>query len=130
MPRFLNNKIARYLFSGSTAAVVNLSALYILTDYFKIWYLFSSIIAFCLSLAVSFLMQKHITFREPSTERTKKQFLYYFTISVFNLSLNAIFMYILVDFLGLYYLLSQIVSSGIIAIESFFVYSILIFKKE
>lgn len=125
----INNKIFRYIFSGSTAAVVNISVLYILTDILKFWYVISSIIAFGVSIFVSFFMQKHFTFEDSSYNKTSQQFAYYVLISTINLLLNTILIYLLVDFIGIYYLYSQIISSGFIAVESFFVYNFVIFKK-
>jgi putative flippase GtrA len=53
----------------------------------------------------------------------------YFFVAVGNLVLNTVLMYLFVEKIGLYYLIAQIVASALIAVESFFVYQRLIFRR-
>lgn len=123
-------KITKYIIAGGTAAVVDLSLLYILTEKFRIWYLMSAILAFIVAFIVSFLLQKFWTFRDSSTDRTHKQVIVYFIVSVFNFILNTSFVYLFTDFLHIHYIISQILASGVLAISSYFIYSLFIFKED
>ncbi|MBI2474654.1 MAG: GtrA family protein [Candidatus Taylorbacteria bacterium] len=132
--------LANYLISGSTGAFVNLFSLFILTHIFRLWYLLSSVLAFLLAFGFSFFLQKHWTFRDHSNDGVHKQMSLFMAVSLINLGVNTALMYFFVDIIGktyfpnyydqtLWYLLSQFVAAGLIAIESFFVYRAFIFRR-
>lgn len=121
-------KIIRYIISGGTAALVSLSLLYFFTDVVGIWYLLSSTLAFVVAFFVSFLLQKLWTFKDTHTKDISRQVSLYFVTAVSGLSANALFMYALVDIVGLWYIFAQILSSGTIATVTFFIYGNIIFN--
>jgi len=118
---------ARFLLAGGTGAAVNLFFLYLFTDFFGLWYLYSSVLSFCLAVWVSFTLQKFWVFQDKSRVWLSRQVLLFLAVAVFNLFLNTGLMYVLVDFLRLYYLLAQIIVAGIIATGSFLTYRNFIF---
>lgn len=115
-------KIIKYLISGCTAAVVNLGLLFVLTHLLHIWYIFSSILAFLVAFFVSFFLQKFWTFSNASTVDIHNQMMIYFIPASINLGINTTLMYLFVDFAHLHYMFAQIIASGLIAFESFFIY--------
>ncbi len=123
------NKIFRYLIAGGTALVTNLFFLYALTEWLGLYYLVSVVVAFLLAVAVSFLMQKYLTFRDRSVANLHRQMMIYLTAAVINTGINTLLVYLFVEYGGWHYLVGQIVASAIIAIESFFVYQKLIFHQ-
>ena len=123
-------RLLRYLISGGTAAAVDLVVLYILTDIFKVHYLLSAIFAFLVAFLVSFVLQKFWTFQDRSTERMHAQAAVYFVVAAVNLVLNTLFLYVFVDIFHMWYIAAQVVASGLIACESFFVSRYLIFRQS
>jgi putative flippase GtrA len=123
-------KVAKYIISGGTAAVVDLFFLYIFVEKFGLWYVFSAILAFLIAFSVSFSLQKFWTFKDTSTDKVHKQASVYFIVSVVNLGLNTLLMYIFVDIVKLHYFPSQILAGGLLAISSFFIYSRFIFSSN
>jgi putative flippase GtrA len=123
------HKVVRYLISGGTAAATDLVLLYIFTSILHIWYLISAILAFIIAFVVSFILQKFWTFTDRSTERWRSQATIYFIITSTNLGLNTLLMYVFVDYFHIHYMISQFIVSGLIAIESYFIYQIFVFKK-
>jgi len=121
------NRVIRYLISGSIAAGVDLALLYFFIDRLGIWYLASAGLAFAISFFVSFFLQKFWTFKDNGRRKMYRQMAFYLTVALFNLTLNTVLMYTLVDGLKIWYMLAQIISSGLIAIESYLVYKIFIF---
>lgn len=112
----------RYLFSGGTAAMVNLGLLYLLTDIMGLYYLLSGILAFSCGVIVSFIMQKSWTFQDRSTEETYKKFVLYVVIAIINLAVNTSLLFLFTDIFNLYYMISQFLASGIVAVWSYFIY--------
>lgn len=121
-------KLVRYIISGGTAAVVDLSLLYLFTDIFGIWYIISAIIAFMFAFLVSFSLQKYWTFKDHSAENIRVQVTKYFLVTSTNLGLNTLGIFLFVHYGNLHYILAQIVVSLIVAVESYIVYHY-IFKE-
>jgi putative flippase GtrA len=122
-------KLLRYLFSGGIAAVTDLVLLYVFTDVWGMWYIISSILAFLVAFVVSFILQKFFTFQDHAMEGVHGQALIYLAVTGTNLALNTGLIYLFVQYTGLHYIPAQIVTSILIAIESFLVYQAFIFKK-
>jgi len=124
-------RLARYLLAGGTGAFVNLGSLFFLVHYLGFHYLAGSIISFTTAFVVSFVLQKFWTFRD--FERNKKivgkQLTNYLLIALLNLILNTFFMYFFVEFFGFWYMLAQFLTSGIIAILSYYLYKFFVFGK-
>ena len=123
-------KIARYLFSGGVSAFTDILLLYIFTDLLHIWYLTASILAFLFAFIVSFSLQKFFTFQDHSREGMHGQAAIYFLVSGANLLINTALIYLFVQYGGFHYIVAQIVTSIMIAIESFIIYGTFIFKKQ
>ncbi len=119
----------RFLISGGIGTVFNLVVVYVLTDIMGIWYLYSTTIAFVMSFFVSFTLQKFFTFQDHALDTIRAQAPKYLAVALINMGLNALFMYVLVESVGLHYLLAQIITIGSISIESFIVYRFIVFKK-
>jgi len=125
----LNKVIFRYIISGGTAACIDIFILYFLTSYLKVHYLLAAIFAFMVAFFVSFILQKFWTFKNNSKKNIHRQLTFYLIVSVTNLFLNTFLMYVFVDIIHAWYILAQIFSGGIIAMESFILYQYLIFRE-
>ena len=123
-------KLIRYLISGGTAALVNWATFFLLVHITKIYYLYASILAFIVSIGISFMMQKFWTFRDKLTQDIHMQFARYIGVIVFSLILNTFLVYILVEKISVWYLLAQIIATAIIAVINFFAYRHLVFHKH
>ena len=124
---FLNARVLRFLLSGSISALTNFSILYALTEYVQLWYLFSSIVAFSVSLVVSFVLQKFWTFRNHSLERVHIQAPLHVGLAITDLLLNTLALYVMVEWFGLWYMFAQFIAAGGIACINYYVYKTHIF---
>lgn len=122
-------RIFRFLLSGGTAFSTDIVLLYLFTDIFGVWYLASAIIAFIFAFFVSFILHKFWTFGDRSRDAMHMQMGIYFLVAIVNLALNTLFVYVFVEWVGLHYIIAQVVASLLIAVESFFVYQRFIFKN-
>jgi putative flippase GtrA len=121
-------RYVRFIISGVLTAVVGLSILAFLTEVLSLWYLASSVIAHICALVVNFILQKHWTFLDRERRRIVRKANLFALVSVFNLVLNTAAMYLLVDVLGLWYLLAQAIVMGGIALLNYTVYRSIIFN--
>ncbi len=123
-------KIVRYLISGGTAAVINLGMLFVLVHFFNFHYLLASTLGFLSALVVSFTMQKFWTFQNSTMTGLPFQFARYISVTLtVNLGLNTVLMYLLVSHLHVWYFAAQIVTAGLLAILSYFMYHNVVFKS-
>lgn len=119
--------IIKFLFAGGSATLVQLIALYLFTDVFGIWYVGSAVLAFIVAVLISFSSHKWWTFRDFHWGAVNRQFLLYLTIQIFNLIVNIALIYVLVEILDIWYLLSQALISLVLAAMSFLIYKHKIF---
>jgi len=122
--------LLRYIFAGGLSFVTNIALLYYFETHLKWWYLTASTVAFIISVVVSFLAQKYITFRDKSRHNLSKQMFQYIAIAVFNVITNGIIVFVLVNFVHLITIWAQIISAIIIAVWSLFVYRFIIFHQD
>jgi len=115
----------KYVISGGSATAVDLSLLYILTDYFGVWYLVSASIAYLCGFAISFVLQKFWTFRNGAFKKIHTQFILFLFVGLINVILNALLLYLVVEKTQLHYLPAQLVVGVAIATWSFLIYRVL-----
>lgn len=121
-------EVARFITSGSIAAFTNLTLLYLFTSIVGIWYIFSAVIAYMISISVSFTLQKFWTFSHHSLKKTYSEIFWYIVNNVFSLVINIAGLYVLVEYVSMWYLAAQFILLVLIAIWSFFIYRFLIFR--
>ncbi|NVN96711.1 GtrA family protein [Candidatus Nomurabacteria bacterium] len=100
-------KVVRFLISGGLGALVGLAVIYVLTEYLGIWYIYSSVIAFIPSCAVSFILKKFWTFEDKSIEKIENQSFLYLILSITYLVINTTLIYFTVRILNVHYLVAQ-----------------------
>ena len=130
LPFFKSSRLLRYVAAGGTGAAANIAVLFVLTEFFHIWYLLSSVVAVCVGFAVSFILQKFWTFQNTDMKRVHVQLPMHLMLSLANLALNTVIVYALVDYAHLWYVLAQVFSGATLAFVNYFVYRTYIFKSS
>jgi dolichol-phosphate mannosyltransferase len=95
---------------GAIGTVINLIVLYSFTEYLGIYYMISAIAAFVVAATSNFIFNKIWTFREVLAESIIKKYVKFFIVSVIALVVNLLLLYTFTEFLGLYYIISQIIA--------------------
>lgn len=126
----ISMQLLRFLISGGVTVLTELTFLYVLTHYFGIWYMFSLVFAFAIAFVVSFSLQKFWTFADKRTDGIHIQASSYLFVTLANLAVNAVLLYVLVQFAGFWYIYAQICIDALIAVSSFFIYKFIIFQKD
>lgn len=96
-----------YSVGGTIAFIVDFGLLYLLTEYVGLWYLTSATIAVVVAIIVNYVWQRIVTFKSLD-RNVAKQFSKFVIISLVAIGLNIILMYVLVEFVGLWYLLAKV----------------------
>jgi len=107
------SEFIRFAFVGLAGTFINIIILYSLTENFKIYYIISAILAFIIAVTFNFIFNKIWTFNEKIYNKVAKKYASFFLVSSSALLVNIFFLYIFTEFLGIYYIISQIIAIGI-----------------
>jgi putative flippase GtrA len=121
-------QLFRYLFVGGAAFIIDFLSLYILTDFFGIYYLISAAIAFILGLFVNYFLSISWVFNKRKLNNRTFEFGIFALIGIVGLGLNEVFIWFFTQELQIYYLLSKIFATVIILFWNFFVRKFLLFR--
>lgn len=101
----------KYYLVGGTGILVNLGILYALTEFAGLWYLLSAGIAIYVSVTSNFALNKKWTFKDyASTQRTLIMYAKFLGISLLGAGIQLGFIYLFVEVMALYYILSAFIS--------------------
>lgn len=127
---FNQSTFVRYVFSGGTAAAIDVFLLWLLNSVFGVYYLSAATFAMTASFIARFFLQKFVTFKDDSKEDEKRQFGYYSVLYLASLAATNALLYLFVDMLKLPVLISQVASILLVASGCFFIYRLFIFTKK
>ena len=121
-------QMVRYLFVGVAAFIVDFLSLYILTDFFGIYYLISAAIAFFLGLIFNYFLSISWVFNKRKLKNRHFEFGVFAAIGIVGLGLNEVFIWFFTQNLQIYYLLSKIWAAVIILFWNFFARKFMLFR--
>jgi len=101
----------KYGIVGISGTIISMSVLYTLTDIFNIYYLISGLIAIEISLLNNFFWNDRWTFLHNNNMNSVHiRLIDYHIVSLAGALINIMFLYILTSWIGLYYLLSNLIA--------------------
>jgi len=106
--------------------LINISILFILTEYIGVYYVVSALISNSLAAIFGFTYNKNVTFQHKGKYLIKS--LQFFFINSCAIAINILLLYSFTE-LGMYYLVSQIIASIITFSIGFLFLKHWIFKK-
>lgn len=125
----LLNQIIRFTFVGGSAFVIDYGVMILLTEIFGVNYLLSSTVSFCVSVVYNYILSTKWVF-DVTTERKQVQELSIFLIlSVIGLGITQLIMWITVEKLHFFYMISKIGATIIVMIYNFVTRKIFLERK-
>ncbi len=115
----LIKQIMRFGVVGVISFLIDYGILYVLTEKANIYYLLSAGISFTVSVVINYLLSMSWVFKSNKKRGKKEEFIIFIVLSLGGLLLNQVMMYVLVDYMNVYYLLAKIVSTAIVMIYNF-----------
>lgn len=120
----------RYLFVGGFAFLVDFFLLYFFSDFCGIYYLISAVLSFVISLIVNYLISIQWVFYKNQIDNKFIEFNVFSLIGIVGLLFTEILLYLFTDVLGLYYLISKIISAAIVMFWNFIARRIMFYGRE
>ncbi|MGD9153346.1 MAG: GtrA family protein [Gammaproteobacteria bacterium] len=114
-------QLFRYTFVGGAAFIVDFVTLFCLTSFLHVFYLVSASIAFSVGVLINYLLSTSWVFAHRKIDHRGMEFLIFAVIGLFGLGLNDITMWFFTGLVGMYYLLSKIIATGLVYFFNFFV---------
>ena len=120
-------QLFRYTFVGGFAFIVDFGLLFILTEYAGCHYLISAAIAFIAGLLVNYALSKLWVFNKSNYSNKLTEFLLFALVGIIGLGLTELLMWCFTTLLGIYYILSKMMTTAIVYLWNFFGRKYLIF---
>lgn len=130
--KYVRNGVKQFLkFSvvGFLGTIVNLIVLYLLTEFFGVYYLLSAFFAFIAAVINNFIWNKVWTFKEKFNHKPVTKFGQFFFVSLIALGVNLSFLYLFTEVFGIYYLVSQVFAIIISLVINFIGNKLWTFRK-
>jgi len=119
----------RYCFVGGLAFIVDYGLLYMLTEYAGLHYLVSATISFVAGLLVNYALSTWWIFRKSKLKNKMAEFTIFALIGVIGLGLNNLLLYLFTDVIGIYYMVSKLITAALVMIWNFAGRKIILFKN-
>lgn len=122
-------QVVRFCVAGAAGVIAYYAALYGPTEYLGVWYVISALIGFILNTGLNFTLQKFWTFQNKETHMVGCQLVLYTAMTASFLVGNTVFLYLMVEYLHMWYIGAQAILTAVISVLSFII-SGKIFKNE
>lgn len=119
----------KFAIVGVANTSINLIVLYVLTEFFKVYYMLSAVIAFLFAVTNSFLLNKTWTFEENIKYKTKSKYAQFIIVSITALVVNLILLYALVEYFNIWYMTAQVIGVLSNLLVNFFGNKLWTFRK-
>jgi putative flippase GtrA len=99
--------------------IADFAVLYLLTEVFEVYYLLSAVAGFMIGLIINYLLSVKWVFNNRSLQKRHLEFIAFGAIGVVGLGINTAGMWLLTSKIGVYFLISKILVTGIVFLWNF-----------
>lgn len=111
-------EVFRFLAVGGACFLLEYVLLYVLTEYAGLMYLYSSAIAFTVSLIVNYILCVFVVFH--AQHQSEKQMILFIVTSLMGLGINQLVMWFFVEIIGIWYMAAKVVASAVVMVWNYF----------
>ena len=121
-------QLFRYFGSSGVALVIDMSLLYVITEWFGVHYLISNIIASVTAMISNYLLSVFWVFSRRSVSNRAAEFTVFMLTGIAGLGLNQLLLWLFTDIVGFYYMISKFIAAVVGYLSKFFVRRRLLFR--
>lgn len=125
----LFKQLVKFGIVGVLAFIIDYGILYILVEYFNVYYLLASSVSFTFSVVFNYLSSMKFVFERRKDLNRSKEFLVFVLLSIIGLIINQLIMWFLVEKINVFYMISKIVATGFVMVWNFTSRKIFLEKK-
>ena len=119
-------EIIRFGLVGGSGYVLNFGLLFFFTDIVELHYMISAVIAFVVNSVWNYLLNSKLTFKMNGG---MKGYFKHLMATMFSRGVYFILLFVLTDFVGIYYLLSSVLAVGSCFIINYILAKKYVWKK-
>lgn len=112
-------QIIKFGIVGVIAFIIDYSILFILTDFFSVYYLLSAAISFTISTIFNYFCSMCWVFEGKKNIKKRNELMIFIFLSVIGLGINQVMMLILVEQIKIFYMISKIIATCVVMIWNF-----------
>ncbi len=99
-------KIIGFFLIGLFSTIIDVGLLYVFTEYFSVWYIWSATFSYTCGMVVNFFLNKYLNFRDTSRNYLR-QFFFFALISLISLALTLVILSLAVEIFAVNYLIGK-----------------------
>lgn len=115
----LIQQIFKFGVIGGLAFLIDYGVLYVLTEFAGMYYLLSGAISFTVSVIFNYICSMKYVFSGKEGMSRRKEFIIFVVLSILGLLLNQLLMWLGVDLLHIYYMVTKIFATAIVMVYNF-----------
>ncbi len=115
----LAQQLVRFGFVGIAATLIDYGIMVLLTELFGVNYLISSMVSFCVSVVFNYIMSITWVFNVTGERKKAQDMTVFLVLSVIGLGINQLIMWIAVDKLHIFYMISKIGATAVVMVYNF-----------
>lgn len=118
----------RYLISSGVAFLVDVSLLFVLTEFGGLHYLVSNLIASFVAMVVNYLLSAFWVFPQRRLSNRAAEFSIFIGTGIAGVGLNELLLWLFTDLAGIHYMISKMLAAVVGYTTKFFVRRQLLFR--
>lgn len=112
-------QLVKFGIVGVIAFFIDYGVMVLMTECFHVYYLFSALISFILSVIFNYVASMKFVFVGREDMSKSREFTIFIILSVIGLGINELFMWIMVDKMTIHYMISKIFVTAVVMIWNF-----------
>lgn len=120
-------RFIKYSFFGTSTFLIDLFLLFLLKEIFDIYYIIAAGISFIFAISLHYALVRGFVFTE-TRRHFESGYIIFIAIALSGLFLLSGLMFVMVDLLGIQYLIARVLISGIVGLWDYFLNSRFNFK--
>ncbi|MGC4018346.1 MAG: GtrA family protein [Muricomes sp.] len=112
-------QISRFAVVGGSAFLVDYGVMILFTELFGVNYLISNAISFVVSVIYNYILSVSWVFNVTDERSQTQDFAVFIVLSVIGLGINQLIMWLCVEKLSIFYMISKIGATGVVMVYNF-----------
>jgi putative flippase GtrA len=125
----LNKKFIKYVFFAIITSGLNVLTYFICYEFILNSVILSNIVAYVVSIVVSFSINKKIVFKDKN-KTNLNQFICYLLVKLISFSLDSVVLLVAVDYLNINHFLSKLIANASTTISNYTLNNRIVFKSK
>ncbi|MDA2922422.1 GtrA family protein [Patescibacteria group bacterium AH-259-L07] len=117
----------RYGATAGISFIIDISALFVLTEFFHIYYLYSAAIAYVVALIIHYVLNVWWVFNKRKIRHWPAELALFSLIGIVGLGLNQVLMWFFTEIILIHYLISKVIARIFIFFWNFFMRKYMLF---